>query len=295
MEDGTNLSIRKVLSGFLKDNEQIVLEKLKVGPGPDQEAAVHALRVATKKLRAVMRMIGHVRPDDFLPKKELKKLRLLFRFAGVLRELHVDAGILDHFEGEHLIAYKELRHLMNAEQAYARQLFEQSKKDFKLKHLHLPVEKGQKVLKGIKKDELMDATRTMTALRLKAIQQVMPKDYDRVLIHKARILLKEATYLMGLLHAGGDTESYPIEMVENAKLAGDFAGEWHDRDCFAQWFRIQIRPGGPVSATDPQYRLLQQDLQVQIKQLSDEFRMKLSEVVDISPPEEDLVGNTGEM
>lgn len=294
MESGSENDLRKVLHAYLADNEKVIQEKLKVGSGPDRMAAVHQMRVATKKIRSVMRLIAHIQPDEFRPKKEIRKLRMLFRFAGIQRELRIDRKVLTMYEDVHLTVYKHLGSLMEEEQHYADYLFEQAKKDFKLKSLHRPIKKAQGLLKEMPRKVLMKGIQSLANLRLKEIQQVMPDDYDRVLIHKARILLKEATYLMELVRKGGDKESFSKAQLQQAKQASEIAGEWHDRESFEQWMRIQMRPDGPVENDDPQYQLLKQDVFADTRSRAIDFRNALAEVIAFEIKGEDLVGKSGE-
>ena len=256
--------------------------------------ATHLLRVATKRIRSVMRLIEFLKPDDFRAKKEIQELRMLFRFAGIQRELQVDRKVLTMYEEKHLTIYKHLGELMEEERKYSDYLFKQAKKDFKLKSLHRPIEKAQKLLKQVPNKAVLEGARSLINIRLKSIQQVMPEDYDRILIHKARILLKEAMYLMELLRQAGDKASFSKKLIANAKTASEVAGEWHDTESLEQWLRIQMRPDGPIQINDAKYQLLTQEVKDNARSLALDFRKALSKVVEVEIKGENLVGNSGE-
>jgi CHAD domain-containing protein len=278
MQNG-QMDIREVLLGFLDMNEAVVKAKMKVLPSPDLELAVHQLRVATKKLRTVFRLLGFASERGFRHKREIEPLRTFFRAAGQLRELHVHAKVLNGFEEQHLAVYKRLQQLLADEQRFATQLYMKAKKQFKPKLLAEPISLARDWAWKLPKKELQAALSTMTLRRIREIELVMPSEYDPVLIHKGRILLKEAMYLIGLLHAAGQKEDFSDELLDHAKEAAELAGQWHDREAFWHWLKLQMRPGGPIKSTDPQYRLLLQDLQTQTKALVDDFRAALVPVL----------------
>lgn len=278
MQDG-QMDIREVVLGYLDMNEAVVKAKMKVLPSPDLEEAVHQLRVATKKLRTVFRLLGFASERGFRHKREIDALRTFFRAAGQLREMHVHAKVLEGFEQQHLAVYKRLQQLLSDEQRHATKLYEKAKKQFKASQLTQPISLARDWAWRLPKKELQAALNTMTLRRIREIELVMPSEYDPVLIHKGRILLKEAMYLIGLLHAASFKEDFSEELLENAKAAAELAGQWHDREAFSQWLKLQMRPGGPIKSTDPQYRLLLQDLQTQTKSLVKDFKDALKPVL----------------
>ncbi|MBP6723049.1 MAG: CHAD domain-containing protein, partial [Bacteroidia bacterium] len=87
-------TLRSAILTLFETNRDLVMAKIKVKRGPDQEDAIHDLRVATKKIRTVFRLVEFIAPDQFKTKKQIAGLRTLFRAAGVLRELQVDEGVL---------------------------------------------------------------------------------------------------------------------------------------------------------------------------------------------------------
>lgn len=278
MQNG-QMDIREVLLAYLDMNEAVIKAKMKVAPSPDLEEAVHQLRVATKKVRAVFRLLGFASERGFQHKREIEDLRTFFRSAGLLRELHVHAKVLHGFEEQHLAVYKRLQQLLSDEQRYATLLYEKAKKQFKPKQVQQPIDLARDWVWQLPKKQLRAALSTLALRRIREIELVMPSEYDPVLIHKGRILLKEAMYLIGLLHAAGFKEEFSEQLLDHAKAAAELAGDWHDREAFSHWLKFQMRPGGPIKATDSQYRLLLQDLQVQTKTYVDEFRTALQPVL----------------
>jgi CHAD domain-containing protein len=110
---------------------------------------------------------------------------------------------------------------------------------------------------------------------------VMPPDYEPELIHKARIHLKEAVYLMGLLHDSGHGDRLQPGVLDAAKVAAEIAGNWHDREVFSQWLQIQVRPGAPLHRSSRHYRRLMQVLHAQTRAQAEVFRKSLMDLEGI--------------
>lgn len=247
---------------LFETNRDIVLAKLKVKRGPDQEEAIHELRVATKKIRTVFRLIQAIAPDQFRQKKEIARLRQLFRAAGTLRELQVNVGVVWSYEQLHLAFYRRLGQLLAQEGKVALSQYEVERKRFGRAALDEPGEKVRAILHATSEEDLLQHTLAVCSKRMAQIQEVMPRDYDPEGVHKARIYLKEAMYLMGLLHQAGYEDQLQAGVLDHAKRVAEMAGDWHDQEVFYQWLHFQLGAKAPLGGQEPAYRLLLQDLHI---------------------------------
>lgn len=272
MESVTPASLRDVIWTFFAANRDMVLDNVTIGPGTNQEEAVHVLRVATKKIRTVYRLCEAINPSGFRPKKVISELRILFRSAGFLRELQVHQSVVDQYELLHVAFYQKMSKRLLAERRLAAPGYESARKSFPEASFDNPTKQVRKLVESVPEEEWAAVTTAFTMARLAAVHAVMPIGYEPELIHKARIYLKEAMYLIGLLHAAGYREDFSADWLTAAKMAAEVAGEWHDREVFAHWLHTQIRPTGALAGREKQYLLLQQDLNVHTKALVKRFR-----------------------
>ncbi len=264
--------LRKAIWSLFEANRQLVLQKVAVKRGPEQEEAIHQLRVATKKIRSVYRLCEVISAGKFRAKKEISELRTLFRAAGVLRELQVHVAVVEDYETLQTAAYPKLSKLLRIEQRVAKPYFEEARHAFRKSSLEDSGKKIARILKHSSEESVHSALVQVTLSRLRAMHQAMPAGYDPEEIHKARISLKEAMYLIGLLHDAGYKSDFEEGLLIQAKLAAELAGDWHDREVFYQWLQIQIRPHGIQLAADQGYSLLIQDLHVHTRTLVKRFR-----------------------
>jgi CHAD domain-containing protein len=269
-------ALRTAILTLFETNRNLVSAKIVIKRGPDQEDAIHDLRVATKKIRTVFRLVEFLVPDQFRQKKQIAGLRTLFQAAGVLRELQVDEGVLWVFEDLHLAIYRRLSKQLAAERKSAQPLYERSRKAFEIACLDRPEKKLRKILAGISEEDLVAKTKELVKIRMGQMHEVMPRTYDPERVHKARIYLKEAMYLMGLLTQAGYSDALDAGLLDGAKAAAEVAGDWHDREVFYEWLQIQLRPGAALMGKEADYRLLLQDLHVQTRNQVVAFRKALN-------------------
>lgn len=272
MDRELNMDLRDTIWAFFVLNRDLVLAKSEIGRGADQEEAVHVLRVATKKIRTVYRLCEAVAPRAFRQKKAIAELRVLFRSAGALREMQVHQAVIDGYETIQVAYYRKISKLLLRECRAAAPFYEQERKRFRRSSFDAPSAKIKAILREVSEQEVHLATVAFTQMRLQAVQAVMPSGYDPKLIHQARIYLKEAMYLIGILHTAGYTDDFSGEWLATAKLAAESAGDWHDREVLYEWLQIQIRPSGPLRNEEKGYALLMQDLHVHTRSLVKRFR-----------------------
>ena len=275
MEPIPNGGLKAAIQTFFETNKGIVSQKILVKPGPDQEDAVHDMRVAVKKIRTVFRLIEYLAPGRFHQKQQMAKLRVLFRSAGLLRELEVSLGVNESYEQLQTAFYRRVAQLLYREKQSAQPLYELERKAYREQSVIRAGKLLSEILSEMPESLLVEKTEALYRHRLDQMLAVMPATYDPELIHKARIHLKEAMYLMGLLQQGGYADRLPAGILEAAKAAAEVAGDWHDREVFYQWMQIQLRPAAPLHHTAHGYRLLFQDLHVHTRNQVAAFRRAL--------------------
>jgi CHAD domain-containing protein len=279
MIPSTERDLKSVVFAFVEENRTLLLRKLAVKPGGDQEEAIHQLRVATKKVRTVFRLASFIAPDHFHQKAEIKDLRSLFRTAGLLRELQVHDAVVSAYEELHACLYRPLSKLLLREKRGILPYYEEARAEFKPSQIRIPIKRMTAVIDALSSQELAVAMQLLCRQRIDAIGQVMPQGYEPENIHKGRILLKEAMYLLGILNTAKLLDPTQVVLLEKAKIAAEIAGDWHDREAFYHWLRYQMRPNGTLSTADPALRLLVQDLSVHTVELADDFRKALVPVL----------------
>jgi CHAD domain-containing protein len=284
MNPAPEVGLRAAIWNLFETNRDIVFAKLKVKPGPDQEEAIHEFRVAVKKIRTVFRLIHFIAPTEFHQKKEIADLRKVFRAAGPLRELEVDEEVLWVYEKDQVKFHRRLSQLLRAERRVAQPMYEEERKAFHPRYVNDPGKKVAHILAQTPEPQLLARSLALCDIRLHHIWEVLPKNYEPEMIHKTRILVKEALYLMGILQNAGYAEHLGTGLLESAKLAAEIAGDWHDREVFYQWLQIQLRPDAPLGDSNGTYEMLLQDLHAHTRLQVSHFRKSLATLARLRLP-----------
>lgn len=266
-----NGDLRSAILAFYEVQCGVVLSRIKVGPGGDQEEAVHEMRVAAKKIRTVFRLAEFMAPDAFDAREEIKGLRRLFRSGATLREMQVNESVISDYEGLQVKFYRRLSQLLLQEARSAMPAYEVERKAFDKKSLTAPGKALEKVLAGLSEEDVARKAGEFCAMRLQQVQDLMPAVYDPEGIHRTRIFLKEAMYMIALLQSTGHPMGNPAQL-QTAKLAAEIAGDWHDREVFYHWLQERLQIGGSLAGKARDYEMLLADLKANTRAMVTQYR-----------------------
>lgn len=270
--------LRTAILAFYEAQCGVVLSRIKIGPGGDQEEAVHEMRVAAKKIRTVFRLVEFIAPGQFDSREEIKGLRRLFRSGATLREMQVSESVISDYEGLQVKLYRRLSQLLLQEARAAMPAYEVERKAFEKKSITAPGKKIEEILKNVGDDELVLKTEEFCSLRFRQVQEAMPPSYDPEGIHKTRIFLKEAMYLINILQATGHPWANP-ERLQAAKAAAEVAGDWHDREVFYHWLAERLQIGGSLAGRVKDYDFLMADLKAHTRSMVGGYRKMVKQLI----------------
>ncbi|MFN8396002.1 MAG: CHAD domain-containing protein [Bacteroidia bacterium] len=270
--------LRSAIWAFYEAQCEVVFSRIKIGPGGDQEEAVHEMRVAAKKIRTVFRLVEFIAPERFDSREEIKGLRRLFRSGALLREMQVNEQVISDYEGLQVKLYRRLSQLLLNEARAAMPGYEVERKAFEKKSLTGPGKKVKEILDDVSEEELVLKTEEFCGLRFRQVLESMPPNYDAEGIHKTRIFLKEAMYLISILQATGHPWANP-ERLQAAKAAAEVAGDWHDREVFYHWLVERLQVGGSLAGKVKDYDFLIGDLKAHTRSMVTEYRKRVKQLI----------------
>lgn len=177
----------------------------------------HALRLATKKLHAVFDLT-HFCAKKFKQKKTFRSYTLIFRQAGKIRELQVEAALLEkHF-------------FFNLPKEYSADLKKELTAELEKFHfvtkckLNQTLEKNyQKIIPFLTKINKKKVQRYMDKKRAKIEKLLRQKTLKNKQIHLLRKQLKEFQYNESFLN-----DDLQRTLVSNRNVLPELLGEWHD-------------------------------------------------------------------
>lgn len=204
-----------------EENFHIVLDNFEL-------EAIHKMRTSTKRLRALFILIEYLTDGKFKAKKQLKKIRSLFKMAGLIREIQI----------EHMLTKNLQEDLNNTFDGYLNYLKYRERREIVRFLKQLPADtRGLEVLNDKKIKETIDAlevedlktgTEKFIADRENEIRKNASKAYSNERIHSIRTLLKQLYYLYDILiELSGRTEILGFSSFRLREIEQHF-GDWHD-------------------------------------------------------------------
>ncbi len=193
------------------------------------ERRIHRLRIRTKKLRSLFRMIRAMVPDAATPPKGAHgRLKALFHAAGRQREVQVSVRLVDKLAGVSARDRKTYRdHLTNRSNKAARDLDKvlASLKDRDMERLGSYIEQ---VTDGLVRTRERQGARNYIDVQLKEAGRALRAGEPAVALHDVRKHIKNAWHTLRVM---ADAEALYVrqkELMERLAVVQQNLGNWHD-------------------------------------------------------------------
>jgi CHAD domain-containing protein len=214
------------------------LEKLRAR---SSEGRIHALRIRTKKLRSLFRVIQALAPDATPPKRAHARMKALFHAAGALRETQVSArlvGELPHVPDKSRKAYlaRLKKRRAKAGKELDKRLSRLDRKD--ITDLGAFINSAAEGF-GVRRERQGARQYIDTELAL-ALERFRSGD-PSVVLHDVRKHVKNAWHTLRLLDDAGALYVAQRPVMERLDKLQEELGAWHDSHVvladLAQWER----------------------------------------------------------
>ncbi len=204
-----------------EENFRMVLESFNM-------EAIHKMRTSTKRLRALFILLRFLSGNRFKARKQLKKIRTLFRYAGHIREIQIEQQLVAAMGselGEEFPEYQE----------YLRQREHREIARF-LKHLPAYGERTEilddpvivDTIAALEPGNLGEQASAFILKKAGSIAANISKPTSNKRIHSNRTHLKQLYYLFDILTAlTGRAELLGLGN-ERIRDIEQYLGEWHD-------------------------------------------------------------------
>jgi CHAD domain-containing protein len=215
---------QKSLIGYFRKRSTSFFKRLQETKDELGVEDIHQLRVETKKMRAVLRLLEIISDNQFDKKSHLEFILKLFKAAGRLREIQVNLGIVYLYPPTPFLAFKN--HLLEAE--------EHAFKEFQIVLERFPTEQLQymnthiePLIASIKPAKIHLTCHHFISERLQNIDVLRQEFYKKESPHDIRILLKAIAAILKLWH-----ELLPHKELKKAikqiTPVAELIGDWHD-------------------------------------------------------------------
>jgi len=190
--------------------------------------AIHKMRTSTKRLRALFILIEFLSGKNFKAKKQLKKIRALFRFSGRIREIQIEQQLileyqtqLDQDYSTYLEYLKQREHREIAR--FLKYLPSHTERESMLKDEKIKMAIDQLKMITIKKPAI-----DFVKIKENKIRELTSKSHSNHRIHSNRTHLKQLYYLFEILTHLIKAEKLLDMTNERIREIEQYFGEWHD-------------------------------------------------------------------
>jgi CHAD domain-containing protein len=202
-------------------NFQLVLDNFNV-------EAIHKMRTSVKRIRALYILVEHMTDKKFRAKKQLKNIRILFKFGGRIREIQIERQLLASYELKLDNKYPEYNeYLLKRERREIAKFLKNIPKNSDRETI-LNNEKFVRTIDAFDEELIREKTRSFLDYKTRVIHNLINKPASNERIHSNRTHLKQIYYLYDILLEISGREV--LLGIENTRLREieKYFGTWHD-------------------------------------------------------------------
>jgi len=218
----------EVIRDYYIEHKTVFEEKFSLVLESFDMEAIHKMRTTTKRLRGLFQLIEYLSTNKFKAKKQLRKIRILFKYAGKIREIQIEQFIVWDFENKLNTNYSEyLEYLLRREHLeiarFLKHLPEIDQRESILNH-----EEILAAINSINTSKLEKKANKFINSKTKTLKGLIKKPSSNNTIHRSRTILKQLYYLYDVLivlSKRKDIINLPVEKIRELEQK---IGTWHD-------------------------------------------------------------------
>jgi len=217
-----------LIKTYFVGHKAIFDEKFKIVLASFDEDAIHKMRTSTKRLRALFQLLQFISTNKFRSKKQLKKIRSLFKHAGKIREIQIEKLVSSTFADKLDIDIPEYQEYLT--QCEHREIARFLKS----------IPKFSERSKIIKDDYVIETINNCSGKNLNAhvkkfllwkkeqLTSLNARPVSNERIHKNRTILKQLYYLYDILSQIIEDPEIFNMTNERMREVEQKIGNWHD-------------------------------------------------------------------
>ena len=218
----------EIIRDYYIEHKTIFDQKFRLVLDSFDMEAIHKMRTTTKRLRGLFQLIEFLSTKKFKAKKQLKKIRILFKYAGKIREIQIEQLIVWEFEKKLNENYSDyLEYLLRKEHIeiarFLKHLPEIDRRESMLNH-----EEILAAIESINPEKLHKKANKFINSKTKSLQGLINKPSSNHTIHGSRTILKQLYYLYDVLifiSVKNDILNLPALKIRELEQE---IGRWHD-------------------------------------------------------------------
>jgi len=273
----------EILKSYYGEHKSVFEENFRQVLDSFDAEAIHKMRTSTKRLRALFQLFEFLSENKFRAKKQLSRVRQLFKHGGKIREIQIEEMLVLQYEQslskvfpEYLVYLKWRKHKEIAR-------FLKSRPDLNNSDTILD---DQKVNETISNLSAMPKLKILTSSfiddRVRRIQKNIKAPASNHRIHQNRTYLKQIYYLYEILSDLSGRKMILCSESERIREIEQYLGKWHDLVNSPVFLNAFFKTRGGISAG--KYKILK-------KSIADDRKAMRNHILDQFYPELSGQGN----
>jgi len=217
-----------LIKAYFVEHKAVFDEKFKIVLASFDEDAIHKMRTSTKRLRALFQLLGFISTNKYKSKKQLKKIRSLFKHAGRIREIQIEKLIASSYENTLDITLPEYQEYLK--QCEHREIAKFLKSIPKFSERNTIIDDAYVIetITSCSGKKLSARVNKFILWKADQLKSLNAKPVSNERIHKNRTILKQLYYLFDILSQITE-ESEILNMTsDRMREIEQKIGNWHD-------------------------------------------------------------------
>lgn len=265
--------MQKEIIDYLSTHCELFTENFRKVTDSFDADAIHDMRVAFKRIRAVYLLAEHIDHKAFSARSNEGKLRLLFRYSGRMRDTQVQQElILRVAEEHHTTCHEYIGHLQKLENKAIR----------KFRDFISTIDAGYELATGAEKARMLFQQSDPETIRTHLIRivdelfekasQLRSADQSDDNLHEIRRRLKQCHYLLSTFSSTDPDLPRLKTTLKRLDKINEMLGDWHDLVVAAEYLnKFTTGHRDPDDAGHSRFELLTTN----IMEKRDELRAKI--------------------
>ncbi len=237
--------MREILQEYFSKQRNFFETRLKEARETMDMESIHQLRLSVKRMRALYSFFWFIE-EEKTAKKELRKLKVIYQPAGMVRDLQVQQYLLDVYEKRLNIKYGLFRSYLEEKEAIASMELSRSIAGFDTAVFQELAEKTSEILSRYSEQQLVLKAETIFEQHMERIRQLNKLNTDKNKnLHEIRKILKKVRYLLNIFSVEADRIAMLRVSYERLKEIEKTLGNWHDQvnaEHYLKQFLAEVKP-----------------------------------------------------
>lgn len=219
---------QRLLTYFTRQSEQFMLN-FGIARGSYNADAIHDMRVAVKRTRAVYQLLEQLFPEDFDAITEEGLIRDLFRISGRIRDAQVQQQLLDSYAASLGTTFLEYTRYLQSGEKRAIRKFNKFLTSFDAdSFLKQKQEKVSELISVASNDQIRHWIIRLTDALMKSAGEMRGGQKQDEHLHEIRRRLKQCQYLLTVFDQNDADYARLSKTMKSLDKVNDLLGDWHD-------------------------------------------------------------------